>query len=105
MVGGEQCCYLVMLLLVGGNGASCLVHQMFNDTSALAPSATDRRTALRIYDRLVLPVYCIEPVVFAVDSVLLICASLLAGIGYHWIFLARIPEAGAYFAIGALTAL
>jgi hypothetical protein len=43
--------------------------------------------------------------VLAVDFVLSVCASIVAGIGYHWIFLNRIPDPGPYLAIGLLAAL
>jgi Undecaprenyl-phosphate glucose phosphotransferase len=78
---------------------------MSNHTDALVQSSIGRRAALRIHDRLALPYYFIEPVVLAVDFVLLVGASLLTGIGYHWIVFDGVPSAGPYVAIGALAAL
>jgi Undecaprenyl-phosphate glucose phosphotransferase len=78
---------------------------MSDHTDALVQSSSSRRTALRIHDRLALPYYFVEPVVLVVDFVLLVGASVLAGIGYHWIFLSSVPSAEPYVAIGALAAL
>jgi Undecaprenyl-phosphate glucose phosphotransferase len=78
---------------------------MSDHTDALVQSPIGRRAALRIHDRLALPHYFVEPVVLAVDFVLLVGASVLAGIGYHWIFLSSVPSAEPYVAIGALAAL
>jgi Undecaprenyl-phosphate glucose phosphotransferase len=78
---------------------------MSDHTDALVQSSIGRRAALRIHDRLALPYYFVEPVVLAVDFVLVVGASVLAGIGYHWIFLNIVPSAGPYVAIGALAAL
>jgi Undecaprenyl-phosphate glucose phosphotransferase len=78
---------------------------MSNHTDALVQSSIGRRAALRIHDRLALPYYLVEPIVLAVDFVLVVGASVLAGIGYHWIFLNSVPSAGPYVAIGALAAL
>ena len=78
---------------------------MSNDASALPHSPIGRRAAPRIYDRLALPFYFIEPVVFVADFALLVCASVLAGAVYHWIFFGGIPHAPPYVAIGALAGL
>jgi undecaprenyl-phosphate galactose phosphotransferase/putative colanic acid biosynthesis UDP-glucose lipid carrier transferase len=78
---------------------------MSGDTSTLAQSSIGQRVALRIHDRLALPFYFVEPAVFVADFVLLVCASLIAGISYHWIFLKGIPDALPYVAIGALAGL
>jgi Undecaprenyl-phosphate glucose phosphotransferase len=78
---------------------------MSNHTDALVRSSIGRRAALRIHDRLALPYYFVEPVVLAVDFILVVGASVLAGIAYHWIFLNSVPSAGPYVAIGALAAL
>jgi undecaprenyl-phosphate galactose phosphotransferase/putative colanic acid biosynthesis UDP-glucose lipid carrier transferase len=78
---------------------------MSDHTDALVQSPIGRRAALRIHDRLALPYYFVEPVVLAVDFVLLVGASVLAGIGYHWIFLSSVPSAEPYVAIGGLAAL
>jgi Undecaprenyl-phosphate glucose phosphotransferase len=72
---------------------------------ALGEASSGSRTTARIRDRLAVPFYCVEPAVLAVDFVLLIAASLCAGIGYHWIFLDYVPHVGPYIAIGALAAL
>jgi Undecaprenyl-phosphate glucose phosphotransferase len=63
------------------------------------------RTATLLHDRLALPYYLVEPAVLATDFVLLVSASIIAGIGYHWIFLNSIPDPRPYVAIGALAAL
>lgn len=78
---------------------------MSDHISALPQLSNGRRTALRIHARLALPYYFVEPAVIAVDFVLLVCASVLAGVGYHEMFLGRIPDPGPYVAIGALAAL
>jgi Undecaprenyl-phosphate glucose phosphotransferase len=72
---------------------------------ALVQSSIGRRSALRIHDRLAPPYYFVEPAVLAADFVLLVGASVLAGIGYHRIFLDSIPSVEPYVAIGALAAL
>ncbi len=82
-----------------------LVGQMSDDSSALTQSSVGRSAALRIYDRLALPLYVIEPAVLGVDVALLVCASVLAGIGYHWISFGEITDAPPYIAIGALAGL
>src|SRR5689334_7710706 len=76
---------------------------MSDHINALPQSSIGRRAALRINARLALPFYFVEPVVFAVDFLLLICASVVAGSGYHWIIGYYWP--GPYVAIGALAAL
>jgi Undecaprenyl-phosphate glucose phosphotransferase len=78
---------------------------MSDHTDALVQSSIGRRAALHIHDRLALPYYFVEPVVLAVDFVLVVGASVLAGIGYHWIFLNSVPSAAPYVAIGALAAM
>jgi Undecaprenyl-phosphate glucose phosphotransferase len=78
---------------------------MSDHISALAPAAVRPRVATRIHDRLALPFHFVEPAVFAIDFVLLICASVAAGVGYHWIFLGYVPPISPYLAIGALAAL
>jgi Undecaprenyl-phosphate glucose phosphotransferase len=78
---------------------------MSDHTDALVQSSIGRRAALGIHDRLTLPYYFVEPVVLAVDFGLLVGASVLAGIGYHWIFLNSVPSAAPYVAIGGLAAL
>jgi undecaprenyl-phosphate galactose phosphotransferase/putative colanic acid biosynthesis UDP-glucose lipid carrier transferase len=77
---------------------------MSNQTSTLERASIDQRT-LPIRDRFALPFQFIEPVVLAVDFILLLCASVFAGIGYHWFFLGGIPNTGPYVAIGALAGL
>jgi Undecaprenyl-phosphate glucose phosphotransferase len=78
---------------------------MSHQTNALARPSIGRRAGLRIYARLALPLYAIEPVVFVVDFALLVCASVLAGIGYHLIFFSGAPSVPPYVAIGALAGL
>lgn len=58
----------------------------------------------RISRRLTLPFYLVEPTVLATDVLLIIAASVASGIGYHWLFLDRVPDAVPYIAIGALAA-
>jgi undecaprenyl-phosphate galactose phosphotransferase/putative colanic acid biosynthesis UDP-glucose lipid carrier transferase len=77
---------------------------MSDQTGALAHSSIGRRATV-FRDRLALPHYLVEPAVLAVDFALLVCASIVAGIGYHWIFLNQVPDPGPYVAIGALAAL
>jgi Undecaprenyl-phosphate glucose phosphotransferase len=59
----------------------------------------------RISRRLTLPFYLVEPTVLMTDVALIIAASVASGIGYHWLFLDRMPDAVPYIAIGALAAL
>jgi Undecaprenyl-phosphate glucose phosphotransferase len=77
---------------------------MSDQSGTLAPSPIGRR-AISFRDRLALPYYLVGPVVLAVDFALLVCASMVAGIGYHRIFLNQVPDFGPYVAIGALAAL
>lgn len=58
----------------------------------------------RISRSLALPFYLIEPAVITTDVLLIIAASVASGIGYHWLFLGRVPNAVPYIAIGALAA-
>jgi Undecaprenyl-phosphate glucose phosphotransferase len=58
----------------------------------------------RISRRLALPFYMIEPTVLTSDVLLIIAASVASGIGYHWLFLDRVPNAVPYIAIGTLAA-
>jgi Undecaprenyl-phosphate glucose phosphotransferase len=53
--------------------------------------------------KLSLPIYLIEPAVFGADLIIVAALSLLSGLGYHWIFLYKIPDLGPYFATGMLT--
>jgi len=55
--------------------------------------------------RIRLPYHLVEPIVFAVDIILVVVVSLLAGIGYNWFFLGLIPanSVQTYGAIGVLT--
>jgi Undecaprenyl-phosphate glucose phosphotransferase len=58
----------------------------------------------RVSRRLTLPFYLVEPAVLTTDVLLIIAASVASGIGYHWLFLDRVPDAVPYIAIGALAA-
>ncbi len=58
----------------------------------------------RISRSLTLPFHLVEPTVLATDVLLIIAASVASGIGYHWLFLGRVPDAVPYIAIGALAA-
>lgn len=58
----------------------------------------------RFWRRLALPFYLIEPTVITIDALLIIAASVSSGIGYHWLFLDRVPSAAPYIAIGGLAA-
>jgi len=60
--------------------------------------------ASRLLNRLALPFYLVEPAVLTIDLLLIIAASVLSGVGYHWLFLDRVPDAGPYFAVGVLAA-
>lgn len=59
----------------------------------------------RISRSIGLPLEIIEPVVLAIDVSLIVAASVASGIGYHWVFLDRVPDALPYMTIGALAAL
>jgi len=72
--------------------------------SALAHSSVNQRAALRLHDRLALPLYIIRPTVVSVDFVLIVCASVLATMGYHWVAWNMIPATLPSLAIGALAA-
>src|SRR5262245_8128309 len=52
-----------------------------------------------------LPYHLLEPTVIAVDLIIVVAISLLAGLGYNWFFLGTIPTAATqtYSAIGILT--
>jgi Undecaprenyl-phosphate glucose phosphotransferase len=49
-----------------------------------------------------LPYHLVEPTVVAVDMFILIAVSLLAGIGYSWVFSGYVPAVQSYAAIGLL---
>jgi Undecaprenyl-phosphate glucose phosphotransferase len=49
-----------------------------------------------------LPFHFVEPAVFGADLVLVAALSVATGLGYHWIFLDRIPDIGPYLAVGVL---
>src|SRR5215472_4052063 len=68
-------------------------------------SSTIGQRTLPVRDHFALPFQFVEPFVIAVDFILLLCASVIAGIGYHLFFLGGIPNAGPYVAIGALAGL
>ena len=55
--------------------------------------------------KLALPFDLVEPSVAAVDVVVVITASVLAGVGYHWFFLNYVPNVIPYVFIGALASL
>ena len=52
-----------------------------------------------------LPYHLVEPTVIAADLVIVVAISLLAGIGYNWVFLGVVPATATqtYTAIGVLT--
>jgi Undecaprenyl-phosphate glucose phosphotransferase len=77
---------------------------MSDHIRALVEAPPGLRATTRILDRIV-PFYFVEPIVPVLDIVVLIAASLLAGIGYHWIFLNYVPNFGPYVAIGVLASL
>lgn len=58
----------------------------------------------RFLNRVALPFYLVEPAVLTIDVLLIIAASVASGIGYHWLFLDRVPDAVPYIAIGVLAA-
>jgi len=76
---------------------------MADHTNAFARFSIGRRATLP-RDGLALPYYFVEPAVLAIDFVLVVCAGVIAGTGYHWIFLNSLPDPGPYVAIGALAA-
>jgi Undecaprenyl-phosphate glucose phosphotransferase len=49
------------------------------------------------------PYRMVEPGVVVIDLILVIATSLVAGIGYNWIFLDFVPDMQTYAAIGVLT--
>jgi Undecaprenyl-phosphate glucose phosphotransferase len=55
--------------------------------------------------KLALPFDLVEPSVAAVDVVVVITASVFAGVGYHWFFLNYVPNVIPYVLIGALASL
>jgi hypothetical protein len=63
---------------------------MADHISAFARFSIGRRATL-FRDRLGLPYYFVEPAVLAIDFVLVVCVGVVAGTGYHWIFLNRLP--------------
>jgi Undecaprenyl-phosphate glucose phosphotransferase len=69
------------------------------ESKLLSPSASGprNRTKLRF------PYHLVEPTVVAVDMTIVVAISLLAGIGYNWLFLDVIPATQTYIAIGVLT--
>ena len=68
------------------------------ESKLLSRSATPcSRTRLRF------PYHLVEPTVVAVDMIIVVAISLLAGIGYNWLFLDAIPATQTYIAIGVLT--
>jgi hypothetical protein len=68
---------------------------MADHTSAFARFSIGRRATL-FRDRLALPCYFVEPAVLAIDFVLVVCAGVIAGTGYQWIFLNRLPDPGPF---------
>ena len=73
------------------------------ETELLSPSARGPRD--RTIRQLRLPYHLVEPTVLAVDLIIVVAISLLAGIGYNWLFLGVIPATATqtYTAIGVLT--
>jgi undecaprenyl-phosphate galactose phosphotransferase/putative colanic acid biosynthesis UDP-glucose lipid carrier transferase len=74
--------------------------------SAIAEPHSGGARGRRAARQLRLPYHLVEPITFTVDIVLVVAVSLLAGIGYNYSFLGRIPAANAiqtYAAIGVLT--
>ncbi len=49
-----------------------------------------------------MPFHFVQPAVIGADLVLVIALSVVTGVGYHWIFLNRLPDIWPYVAIGAL---
>ncbi len=64
-----------------------------------------RHSRTRVWHSLAVPFDLVEPFVAAVDIVLIVAASVIAGIGYHWLFLDYVPNFGSYVVIGALACL
>jgi Undecaprenyl-phosphate glucose phosphotransferase len=80
---------------------------MPNGAHALAPIslAGNSGAAKNIQHKFALPFYLVKPVVIAVDFLLILTASLFAGLGYHWLFLNHVPPLGPYIVIGIITFL
>lgn len=66
-------------------------------------SSSDSST--RVQHKLALPFDLLEPSVAAVDVVVVVTASVFAGVGYHWFFLNYVPNVIPYVLIGALASL
>ena len=73
------------------------------ESKLLSPSARGPRD--RTIRQLRLPYHAVEPAVIAADLIIVVAISLLAGIGYNWIFLGVVPTTATqtYAAIGVLT--
>jgi Undecaprenyl-phosphate glucose phosphotransferase len=67
-------------------------------------SAAELSFIRRFSRRLTLPFYLLEPAVLAVEVLLIITTSVASGIGYHWIYLNRVPNAAPYLTLGVLIA-
>jgi Undecaprenyl-phosphate glucose phosphotransferase len=78
---------------------------MSNIPTVLQDQLSPARRVRGIHDKLAMPLALLEPVVAGVDLVLLITASVLAGVGYHWLFLDRVPRVEPYVAIAVIAYL
>ena len=72
---------------------------------AKALNRSPGRSGGRTIRRRRLPYHLVEPTVIAADLVIVLAISLLAGIGYSWVFLGEMPATATqtYTAIGVLT--
>ena len=69
------------------------------------PKSSSRGSDYETTQRFRLPYHLVEPGVLVVDLILVVAISLIAGIGYNWLFLDVVPVAATqtYATIGALT--
>jgi Undecaprenyl-phosphate glucose phosphotransferase len=69
------------------------------ESKLLSPSAGESRSRARLR----FPYHLVEPAVIAGDMTIIVAMSLLAGIGYDWLFLDALSATQTYIAIGVLT--
>ena len=67
---------------------------------AVSKPDSGSRTARRGFR---LPYALVEPAVMVIDFAIIVALSVLAGVGYHWLFLGTVAGVERYAAIGVLT--
>jgi Undecaprenyl-phosphate glucose phosphotransferase len=74
-----------------------------SETDLLSPSVRGPRD--RTIQQFPVPYHLIEPTVIAADLIIVVAISLLAGVGYNWLFIGVVPATATqmYAAIGVLT--